>query len=328
MHAESTCQWLFHKCVFTQLYIFRSFESLPARKVLCGCAGHVPISLNHKFNFLTLSKTFKPNALLSVGIRPHALATLVCSKKLLSEAFGVGIVPSNARSIQTSTTTSLNGHRFSRSARKLSFLGIRNYFSGLERRAKRHNHELFVVRRVQFSVSCPSRGSAQALLRTPTQLSTPAEDHYVGNHVLRPLSQRFDWRLRATSRINRTQPLDGQRHRRYVKRVIPPHIHVREGEPFFEQIQAYNEQFVALLNFALVLNRSFRSFLPLLESEQTQDEEVLRERLSTWSLLRLQEEGYTLTGLSAFWMGAPKFGRPVASFSLGPGIDLPEHRFE
>jgi hypothetical protein len=241
----STCQWLFHKCVY---------KSLPARKVLCGCAGHVPISLNHKFNFLTLSKTFKPNALLSVGIRPHALATLVCSKKLLSEAFGAGIVPSNARSIQTLTTTSLNGHRFSRSARNLSFLGIRNYFSGLERRAKRHNHELSVVRRVEFSVSCPSRGSAQALLRTPTQLSTPAEDHYVGNHVLRPLSQRFDWRLRATSRINRTQPLEGQRHRRYVKRVIPPHIHVREGEPFFEQIQAYNEQFVGLLNFALVFN--------------------------------------------------------------------------
>lgn len=68
--------------------------------------------------------------------------------------------------------------------------------------------------------------------------------------------------------------------------------------------------------------------MSLLELEQTEDEAVLRERLSTWSSFRLQEEGYTITGLSAFWMGAPKFGRPVASFSLGPGIDLPEHRFE
>jgi hypothetical protein len=213
-----------------------------------------PYQSKPQFNFFALSKTFKPNALLSVGIRPYALATLLHSKKLLSEAFCAGIAPSNARSIPTSTTTSLNGHRFSRSARNLSFLGIRNYFSGLERRAQKHNHKLLVERRVQFSVSCPSRGSAQVLLRTPKELSTPAEDHYFGNHVPRPISQRFDWRLRATSRINRTQPLDGQRHRRYVKRVIPPHIHVREGEPFFEQIQAYNEQFVTLLNFALVLN--------------------------------------------------------------------------
>jgi len=70
------------------------------------------------------------------------------------------------------------------------------------------------------------------------------------------------------------------------------------------------------------------SFLSLLDSEQAEDETVLRERLSSWSLARLREEGYAMTGLSAFWMDAPQFGRPVASFSLGPGIDLPEHRFE
>ncbi|KAG1823050.1 P-loop containing nucleoside triphosphate hydrolase protein [Suillus variegatus] len=80
--------------------------------------------------------------------------------------------------------------------------------------------------------------------------------------------------------------------------------------------------------FFLCIKLVVHSFLSLLELEQTEDEAVLRERLSTWSSFRLQEEGYTITGLSAFWMGAPKFGRPVASFSLGPGIDLPEHRFE
>ncbi|KAG2152811.1 P-loop containing nucleoside triphosphate hydrolase protein [Suillus clintonianus] len=139
----------------------------------------------------------------------------------------------------------------------------------------------------------------------------PTEDYYPGTSAPLPPSQRSDWRLRATSRTHRTQLFDAQRHRRYIKRVNPPHIQVQQGEPFFEEIQAYNKH-----------------FLSLLESEQAEDEAVLRERLSTWSLLRLQEEGYTISGLSAFWMGAPKFGRPVASFSLGPGIDLPEHRFE
>jgi hypothetical protein len=166
------------------------------------------------------------------------------------------------------------------------------------------------------------------LLQTPKELGIPTEDYYSGYHAPLPPSQRSDWRLRATSRTNHTQPLDGQRHRRYIKRVNPPHIQVQQGEPFFEEIQAYNKQFVAFSEFCTCIKSVVHSFLPLLESEQTEDEEVLRERLSTWSLLRLQEEGYTLTGLSAFWMGAPKFGRPVASFSLGPGIDLPEHRFE
>ncbi|KAG2076441.1 P-loop containing nucleoside triphosphate hydrolase protein [Suillus decipiens] len=206
---------------------------------------------------------------------------------------------------------SLNGYRFSRSARNLSFLGIRNYFNGLEKHVQKHNQELPGVHRAKFSVSCLSRGSVQTLLQKPKELDIPVEDCYSGNHAPLPPSQRSDWRLRATSRTNRTPQIDGQRHRRYIKRVNPPHIQVQQGELFFEEIQAYNKH-----------------FLTLLESEQIEDEAVLRQRLSTWSLVRLKEEGYTLTDLSAFWMGAPQFGRPVAAFSLGPGVDLPEHRFE
>ena len=55
---------------------------------------------------------------------------------------------------------------------------------------------------------------------------------------------------------------------------------------------------------------------------------MLKERLSGWSLNRLTEEGYCLTGMAAFWLEQTQFGRPVASFLLGPGIALPEHRFE
>jgi hypothetical protein len=77
----------------------------------------------------------------------------------------------------------------------------------------------------------------------------------------------------------------------------------------------------------------FCSFAPLLELEQQSDEAVLRERLSSWSLARLQQEGYCITDLYAYWLDANNknfgMGRFVASFVLGPGITLPaEHRFE
>jgi hypothetical protein len=70
-----------------------------------------------------------------------------------------------------------------------------------------------------------------------------------------------------------------------------------------------------------------KRFLPMLDAEQAEEEAVLRERLSSWSLERLREEGYCLTGMAAFWLEAVQFGRRIASFELGPGIALPEHRF-
>lgn len=73
---------------------------------------------------------------------------------------------------------------------------------------------------------------------------------------------------------------------------------------------------------------SIHRFLPLLAAEQAQDESILKERLSTWTLDRLKEEGYCLTGLAAFWLDATQFGRPVAAFNYGPGIILPDNRFE
>ncbi|KAJ6570724.1 P-loop containing nucleoside triphosphate hydrolase protein [Mycena sp. CBHHK59/15] len=91
----------------------------------------------------------------------------------------------------------------------------------------------------------------------------------------------------------------------------PPRIDVAWGEPYYDAIRAYSKRFLAML-----------------EAEQQEDEAVLKERLSTWSLTRLQEEGYCLTSLSAFWLEENQFGRPVASFLLGPGLSLPEHRFE
>lgn len=70
------------------------------------------------------------------------------------------------------------------------------------------------------------------------------------------------------------------------------------------------------------------SFLKLLDAEQDEAQESLKKRLSTWSLDRLQEEGYCLTGLIAYWLQENQFGRPVALFGLGPGLALPDHKFE
>jgi len=80
--------------------------------------------------------------------------------------------------------------------------------------------------------------------------------------------------------------------------------------------------------YVLSFDSTSARFLELLAAEQAEDEIVLKERLSTWSLARLKEEGYCLTGLSAFWLQANQFGRPVAAFLMGPGRALPEHRFE
>jgi hypothetical protein len=81
-------------------------------------------------------------------------------------------------------------------------------------------------------------------------------------------------------------------------------------------------------NYNLFSTQLRYSFLGLLAAEQAEDEAILKERLSSWSLARLKEEGYCLTGLSAYWLQANQFGRPVAAFLLGPGRALPEHRFE
>jgi hypothetical protein len=67
-------------------------------------------------------------------------------------------------------------------------------------------------------------------------------------------------------------------------------------------------------------------FLPLLELEQAEEEKEIRERLAKWPLKRLCEQGYCITGVSAFWLDS-KFGH-VATFGLGPGVALPDNKFE
>ncbi|CAK5279145.1 unnamed protein product [Mycena citricolor] len=125
---------------------------------------------------------------------------------------------------------------------------------------------------------------------------------------------RFDWRL-SSSQLRRQREEEMKNNDKSgstsTKRTHPPSITVGQGEPFYDAIQLYTERFTEML-----------------VAEQQEAEAVLKERLSTWSLTRLQEEGYSITGLSSFWLQETQFGLPVASFSLGPGISLPEHRFD
>ncbi|KAK7441735.1 hypothetical protein VKT23_016398 [Stygiomarasmius scandens] len=121
-----------------------------------------------------------------------------------------------------------------------------------------------------------------------------------------PLISRFDWRQRASSRVPQNVPSKRQKFRR----IDPPPVILHPEEPYYEALKKYQER-----------------FLPLIETEQQQEEMVLRERLSSWPLARLKEEGYALTDLSAYWLEGTRYGKPVACFQLGPGLALPEHRF-
>ncbi|EJD05026.1 P-loop containing nucleoside triphosphate hydrolase protein [Fomitiporia mediterranea MF3/22] len=79
---------------------------------------------------------------------------------------------------------------------------------------------------------------------------------------------------------------------------------------FLKQIQAYKSRFE-----------------PLIHAEQEAEEEVIKRRLSTWSLRRLKEEGYCMTDLKGFWLLKSKDDRSVAGFRLSPGVSLPPHVF-
>ncbi|KDR78403.1 hypothetical protein GALMADRAFT_1319277 [Galerina marginata CBS 339.88] len=139
------------------------------------------------------------------------------------------------------------------------------------------------------------------------------EDDDVFDNASKDAPSRFDWRGRAASRLRKVEQVGGLEEERktYIKRVRAPMFGSSIGKPLFAAAQRYSEKFLRLLSL-----------------EEAEDEAALKHRLSTWSLDRLRNEGYCLTGLNAYWLQANQFGRPVASFVLGPGIQLPENKFE
>ncbi|TFK69818.1 P-loop containing nucleoside triphosphate hydrolase protein, partial [Pluteus cervinus] len=120
-----------------------------------------------------------------------------------------------------------------------------------------------------------------------------------------PSRSRFDWRKRAISRL----PPE-KKPPRHTKRVRP-RVELTYDGRYYDASQSYSDR-----------------FLPLIAAEQAKQDEELQRRLSTWTLAKLQKEGYCLTRMSAFWLKVNKYGRPVAAFSLGPGVILPAHQLE
>ncbi|KAH9976642.1 AAA domain-containing protein [Lactifluus volemus] len=102
-------------------------------------------------------------------------------------------------------------------------------------------------------------------------------------------SPRFDWRLRAPSRA----PASRNKTSRAVRQArVPQHFEIEPEARFHNEVK----------------HMKIGRFLPLLALEQAEEERELRERLQS------------------FWLD-PKFGH-MAAFNLGPGIALPDNKFE
>jgi hypothetical protein len=143
-------------------------------------------------------------------------------------------------------------------------------------------------------------------------------------------SSRFDWRARVKRHSIEDLNSTYRNKRRYPRRVRPEAAHFRPGVPFYNEAWTYQQQCVFLsYQCCWVVMPSYHSFIPMLEAEREEDDAVIKERLSSWSLKKLQDEGYCITDLSASWLKEQRYGKPVAAFCLGHGIVLPpHHRFE
>jgi hypothetical protein len=142
---------------------------------------------------------------------------------------------------------------------------------------------------------------------------------------------RFDWRRRAPSRApfrshGHKFSCDGKGAQTHVKRVVPQQLEIESGGRFYHEVKAYEDRWVLFFMFEVIIKLLFARFLPLLEAEKVEDEKELRERLAKWPIKKLCDRGYCITGMSAFWLDT-KFDH-VAAFGFGPGVALPDHKFE
>jgi hypothetical protein len=152
-------------------------------------------------------------------------------------------------------------------------------------------------------------------LRTASPLHSIGPDHP---------TPRFDWRRRALSRAPyRSHGKDTQTR---VKRVVPQQPEIEPGGRFYHEVKAYENRWVLFFMFEVITKLLSARFLPLLEAEQAEDEKEMRERLAKWPIKKLCDRGYCITGMSGFWLDS-KFGH-VAALGLGPGVALPDNKFE
>jgi hypothetical protein len=90
------------------------------------------------------------------------------------------------------------------------------------------------------SVSLPSHNHTHLAANPAVIPNAPSALAAAGS----PSQERFDWRLRASSRRKPVAPEQVEGKRKYVKRVIPQEHDLQLGEPFYEETQAYRSQYV------------------------------------------------------------------------------------
>ena len=140
---------------------------------------------------------------------------------------------------------------------------------------------------------------------------------------------RFDWRFRATSRVKRPKKDEDEEKQRSPRRKRLQGLEPDLEGLYYHASQNYKSKYVRsfLTEVVISVYIIFR-FVHLLDLEEAEESAALKHRLSTWGLKRLEREGYCVTGLSAYWLEANHFGRPVASFSYGPGMRLSDNKLE
>ena len=64
-------------------------------------------------------------------------------------------------------------------------------------------------------------------------------------HPLDPFqsTERFDWRLRASSRLRRV-PLSSSEREKFARRKLPPLLMVEKGHPFYNATRSYEDRWV------------------------------------------------------------------------------------
>ncbi|KIJ30456.1 hypothetical protein M422DRAFT_61717 [Sphaerobolus stellatus SS14] len=125
-----------------------------------------------------------------------------------------------------------------------------------------------------------------------------------------------DWRTRASSRRKPGGLIDPP-----GEQEIAPYNRKRRSEQESTETALKTPYTVPIENYKA-------KYLDLLTAERDAEVSLIRSRIKEWPLEKLQRAGYNLSDLSAFWLPMNEFGRHVAAFLLGPGMEMPKHRFE
>ncbi|KAF8645614.1 hypothetical protein AX16_007696 [Volvariella volvacea WC 439] len=153
--------------------------------------------------------------------------------------------------------------------------------------------------------------SSSATTTTASPDTAPNCCREVTDHAT--MNDRFDWRLRALSRMDKSVI----ERTKFPSRWKPDPNYDNYYHPSEWEYKDASVQYSG-------------KFEPLIKVERAVADEEINMRLSKWPVEKLENEGYCFTNMTAFWLADEQYyGQSVAAFTLGPGIPLrANHRFE